>query len=899
MKSFLAKLEWHRFTRLWRSADTRDIDEELRMHFETRIQELASRGSSARHAHGAAVAQFGDVDASATAAGRIHRPNERRRSHGDSLRDTAQDVLYSMRSLIRSPGFVISVVMTLGLGLGTNAVMFALLDTVFLRSPSGVAVPRSVRRVWAEHQFRDGPQYWAGFSYPQYAAIAAATAGRAETAIYKSPQTAVVEVSGRNMPETRISYAAPSYFSLLGVKPLLGRLYTASEDNLEAPGHSGVVSDRFWETALKRDPSVIGKLVTLGSATFTVIGVLPKEFVGVDLDGVDIWLPFSSQTVPGGDPTWWRQGYRNSFQILIRASAGTSEAQLEGRAATVLRDLAATPGADLRTPSVRLGPLNFARGPGKLSQEVQIATRLAGVTLIILLIAFANLTNLLLARQLNRRREVSVRLALGISTSRLARLMIVEGILLSAAAAVISLFAAYWGAIALRSILLPDVRWASNPFEWRLMAIALTVSVLAGSIAGLLPAFQASSLDIAAILKDGSLGSGTGRSRLRTGLVVIQSALSVLLLVGALLFLQSLENVRSLDIGFDARKLLVAKLSFRDPRAWSDPALATRLNDLAVRIAALPGAEKVAQSSVPPMDGFSLMPVFTETDSLLFPTVTAVSKGYFDATGIHLMQGLDFPTAERDAMPQVAIVNIEMARALWPSGAALGKCIHVGSRAGPCYTVIAVSSTGRRGKVIEQPQPQYYLPFEKLPPNGAFLSRGVFDIKVRGPSSALLRSLDTLVSRDLPGATLSATMLSDLLESQYRPWRLGAILFAAFGVLALIVSSLGIFGTVSYSVSQRIREFGIRLALGAKRSDLVALVLGDSLGTVATGVLLGLIAALAAGRLVAALLFGVTANDPATLIVVSLILLGVGATATLPAAWRASRADPLTVLRGD
>ncbi|MGH9888362.1 MAG: ABC transporter permease, partial [bacterium] len=302
-----------------------DVAEELRFHFESRIDDLTKQGVSLVDARAQAIAEFGDVDSVSDSLREIHQRIERRRGRVEWVHGIAQDAVYSLRSLRRSPGLVASVLATLGLGLGVNAVMFSFLDTVFLRPPAGVATPDRIDRVWAEHQFKDGVQFWAGFSYPQYVGIANALSGRAQTAIYKPGQPTNVEILGHSVPELRLAYAEPSYFRILGVHQSRGRLYSSVEDNLESPNAVAVIGQRVSERVFGTESSALGKRVTIGPRTFTIIGILPSAFAGVDLDAVDIWLPFSAQPAPPNDPTWWRQGYRNSFQILVTVPSGSSQ----------------------------------------------------------------------------------------------------------------------------------------------------------------------------------------------------------------------------------------------------------------------------------------------------------------------------------------------------------------------------------------------------------------------------------------------------------------------------------------------------------------------------------------------------------------------------------------------
>jgi hypothetical protein len=383
--------------------------------------------------------------------------------------------------------------------------------------------------------------------------------------------------------------------------------------------------------------------------------------------------------------------------------------------------------------------------------------------------------------------------------------------------------------------------------------------------------------------------------------------LSVLLIVGAVLFVRSLANVRSVDIGYDASSVVTAYVNFDDPSRSRDPSVPPRLAELAERLQSVPGVEHVAVMSMPPMEGFSTLDWYTETDSsqahrALLITVTAVSGDYFSALGLKVLRGETFPTSRAGALAPTVVVSDSLARVLWPGLNAIGQCMRFGSRAGQCYRVTGVVENARMGSIVEtEDVAQYYLSFGNLPPEAKrFLDRGYIALHVapeRYP--AVAARVRALIREQFPGGIPVLRRLSDYIDPQYRPWRLGATLFTAFGVLALVVSIIGIYSTVAYGVNQRIHEFGVRIALGATLSAVLRLVLGASLRVVAVGVAIGVIITLLMGRFIASLLYGVRPGDPATIAQVTLLLLAVGAFAALAPAWRASRGDPVTALRAD
>ncbi|MGH7574030.1 MAG: ADOP family duplicated permease [Longimicrobiales bacterium] len=827
----------------------------------------------------------------------------RLRFGGPFLDGLRQDLAYAIRSLRRAPGVTTGIVITLALGLGVNMAMFSFLDVVFLRPPAGVREPGEVRRVWTEIQFRSGAQFWSGFSYPQYAAVRSALGGRVSTTLYLSPSDMWLRHEGREL-EASTSYTAANYFGLLGVRPVLGRFFTAEEDRLGAGASVAVVSQAFWQRQLGGDPSVLGGEVLIASRPYAIIGVAGERFTGVELDATDIWLPLGSGRA--GATPWWTTHSANGFQIVLRPPADMEDAAVTERVANGLRSPEA-----LRRPAdtatvVRLGSIIRAQGPGDKDQEVRIATRLAGVTIIVLLIAGANVINLLLARAVRRRRETAVRLAMGISRSRLARLILTETVLLALLATAAGVLAAYWGGALLRGLLLPGVQWADSatPMHWRVIALALATGIGAGLVAGLLPAIQAVKTELTGALKAGAADGHARRSRVRSALVIAQAALSVVLLVGAGLLVSSLANVRALRTGFDTRRIVLGGVSFETPDSARDARLPQAFAGMVDRLRGAPGVEEIALAKVAPTRGFSTIDYHPDVDTTQYPkpfaTYNVVSPEFFAATGTRVLRGEDFPRRV-GAMPTVAIVNEAMARAQWPGMDVLGRCLRFASD-GPCYGIIGVVETALFGELLEDPHPQFYLPADNPPAEAGRWYPSLASLLVKampGARDAAIAEVQRVLGETFPGGRTSISTMERLLEPEYRPWRLGATLFTAFGLLALIVAAVGIYGTVSYAVAQRTHEFGIRAALGARASDILRHVIGGSLRTVTIGVAAGIVLAIAGGRLVAALLYGIEPGEPRVMLGVATALLVIAALAAFGPARRAARADPAAALRAE
>ena len=818
-----------------------------------------------------------------------------------------QDLSYAWRTIRRSPGFTAVVVLTLALGIGANASVFSILDRIYLRPPAGVGEPATLRRTWVEH-FRTStgvPFKSQAMSYVTYDALTRATGTRDESALYLT-DFAMRLGKRPNDPKVGVVYATSNYFGVLGVRPALGRFYNADEDRLGSAAPVAVVSHAFWKNRLGGDPSVLGRTIPIGKNTYTIIGVADSRFSGLDLRASEVWLPLASMPDPGWERApWWTLDRMTWFTSVRRWKPSLTDAEYQRLATAVLREKNRAEGVRGDTlAAVWTGSILEARGPATPGQEMIVSTRLAGVAVIVLVIAAANVINLLLARATNRRREIALRLALGISRARLVRMLTIETLVLAAMAGIAGLLAAWWGASLLRALIMPEIPWTDSAVDGRVVLFAMGVTAAAGLVAGIIPAIQASNPGLSSTLTGGARSGTRQRSRLRAALVITQTALSVTLLVGAALFVRSLRNVQSLDIGFDSRQLLFGRVEFTEGEEPSGPALAAAMRDVVARLRGRPGVEAVARANWQPMQGIGFLDFFAGSDSSgsfgrRAPTVSHVSSQFFRAVGLRMLRGRAFSGGEdAEHGPAEIVVNDAMAKLVWPGRDPIGQCLRLKKRDNPCFTVVGVVETGRLTSVIEsEPAPQFYVPLGSMPGawGGTTIIVRARGADVAGASAELMGAL----RREFPGTESSVTSMMTNLEPEYRPWRLGASLFTGLGLLAMLVAVVGVYGTVSYGVSQRTHEFGVRRALGAQLGDVVRLVLGEGLRTVAVGIALGVVLALAAGRLIAAMLFGIAPRDPGVLVAVSAVLLAAAGIAALLPAWRAARVDPLAALRAD
>lgn len=813
----------------------------------------------------------------------------------DALR---QDLAYAIRGLVRSPGFAVLAVMTLALGVGANGAVFSVLDRVFGQAPRGVQEPDGLRRLYIqlpEHPIDPG-MIFPSFNYPAYSAVDGAVDAGGQVGAW-TPSTERSARAGDRELSVRTSWVTHDYFRVLQVDAARGRLFGEAEAGVEVPVPVAVISHAFWERGFASDPEVLGRTLEVESTTFTVVGVAEEEFAGLDLDYTDVFLPLNTFPAQGQLGLPWYEWTGNYLRAVARLPAGMAEEQLAERAtAGYHRQVLPREQSPDSTAAVVPGSIIAARGPGSragtphANQAVSLSLRMAGVSVIVLLIAGANVAGLLLVRASRRRHEVAVRRALGISRGRLISQLLTEGLVLTALAAAAAVPLAGWGGAVLRRLLLPDVQWARGVLDLRAVLFAVASATAVGLLAALTPVLQSRWGGVNAGLKVGPRGGGRSGSALRSGLLVGQAALAVVLLMGAGLFVRSLQNVAALRLGFDVEEL-----------AWVDLGTAPGSDEpgvraeIASRLADVGGVSGTALARVPPMLGSSGTRIFLPgRDSLpefgpaAYPSFNAVSRDFFAVTGMRILEGRTFAEEEEN----VLVVSDLMAATFWPGESALGKCLILGEPEAACQHVVGVAENSRRMRILEEPTLQYFRPMDPDAAGGVVLLR----VDPRRWSAVADVVRDELGARFGPGE-VAIRRMTEALEPQLRPWRLGAQLFTAFGLLALLVTVVGVYSVMAYAVSQRIHEMGVRMALGAGLRDILGLVVGAGLRVVALGVGLGIAVSLAMGRIIQSLLYEVTPQDPFAMAWAAGMLLVTGLAASLVPAWRAGRVDPARTLR--
>jgi putative ABC transport system permease protein len=820
-----------------------------------------------------------------------------------------QDFAYALRGLRRSPGFTAAVVLTLGLGIGVNAATFSLIDHVFLEPPAGVSHPEAIRRLYLEVE--NGPSgkiALAAVRYPQYRALRAATGSSIELGLFTGADSTAVVDGGARL-SAHVSHVSREFFNVLGVRAAAGRLFGMDEDAIETPAPVAVISDGFWRRQYGGDASIIGRRVTIDRQTFTIVGIGPRDFTGINLDAVDVWLPLNTYAPGGGNGGPWYQTFGASISVVVRPADAAREARLLAAGTAAIRTVNMAGFA--YDPNMRLlsGPIIEALGPMQQRNELVVAARIAAVALMVLIIACANVTNLLLLRATRRRQEIAVRRALGVSRGRLAEQLTTESLLLALLGGAVAVVLALWAAAALRQLVLPRVHWASGPIDLDTVMVVAGLSTTVGVVGGLAPAFQAMRPDLVESLKAGMRDGAYRKSRLRSTLLALQAALCVVLLVGAGLFTRSVHNVRSIGVGYETADRMFVRPQFDDPRAHDDE-LAALLPQAAERLRTIDGVLEVAFTAVVPLQGSAFRMVYLPGQDTVpqlpgdyGPSIVPVSRDFFRASGLRITTGRELNDEDMAGTSPAIVVGESMARLYWPGESPIGKCLMIMKRDGPCFRVVGVAADAHRRGIIERPIAQFYVPMTasyaritRLPsvPRGLIVhtrtSRGA---AVTRATEQILRSLG------LPILGVRSQTFESVLEPELRPWRLGATLFTALGALALVVATIGVYSVVAYGVSQRTHEMGVRIALGAQRRDILDLILGDGLRVVAIGIGAGILASLLLGRYVASLLFGVVPQDPSALIVAVCLLSSAAAAACLVPGWRASRADPVASLRAE
>ena len=865
-----------------------ELQAELDAHLELLIEENLHRGLSLNEARYAALRSLGGIEQTKEAF--------RDQAGFRWLRSLGQDLRYALRLLRRNPGFTAVAVLSLALGIGANSAVFSILNFAILR-PLPVSHPEQLLTITHGRKTGSPDQYDANISYPQYVDIrdhnpvfSGLTAFWAAAVIYGRG------AHSQSVPDYEVS---ADYFDVLGVKPFLGRAFSGNEWRVLGSDPVVVVGYKFWKTVLGGDPHILGKTIPLSGHPFTVIGVAPEGFIGTErILAVDMWVPITNHDLlnPGSQTAEWIGNKHNrSFWNVGRLKPGVRSA---AAGAWIERWGASQAAQDPSYRELRYG----VAPPGLLSPALRSAVSaftlmLLGVVSLVLLLACANIANLLLARGVERRRELAIRLAIGGSRARLFQQLLTHSLLLSFLGGAAGLLLAFWLDRLLLSLRpLFDFPLALDlTLDWRTLGFAVLVSLLTAVLCGLIPALQAAHADPAPALKSAVSRGEPRRYALKQILVAAQAGLSLMALVAAVLMLRSLWRVQAEGPGFDADHVLAVSFDLGQ-QGYSEAKGRQFYAALLREAPQVPGVERASLAGYLPLSDTD------ESDTEVQPPgrpkplvsiVTPIAPGYFQTMGIPLLEGRDFDSTDQKDSTPVVIINRYLARELWPGEDPIGKMAHLNGTPGHDCRVVGVAADGKYETLGEdatgfvyRPATQYYWPHINLL------------LRTAGPPLASAGAIRKMAADLDPNLAITGIRaLNDFVNVALLPARLAAILLGSLGVLALALAAIGIYGVVSYAVNQRTREIGIRMALGAPTGNVLSMVVRQGMAPAVIGLVLGFGAALAAASMLGAFLYGIQPRDPITFATSPLLLLVAALVAAYVPARRAARVDPAAALR--
>jgi putative ABC transport system permease protein len=891
---------YHRLFNIVRSEGiSRDIDREMEFHIAERVDELRARGLSAGDAERVARRQFGNRT--------THRESARDADIAEWLQSVVGDVRYALRALRHSPAFTIVAIASLGLGIGANTTIFTLIDTLVLRALP-VARPEELAQVSPDETASSGGYFtnplWEQVRDRQDVFRAVAAFGGTSFDLASSGEAR--RVSG--------GYVSGDYFTVFAVTPAVGRLFTRSDDQRGCPGIA-VLSHRFWTREYGGVRDVVGKSINLTGHPFEIVGVAAESFRGPDVGReADVYAPLCSEAIVAGDASaldrrsnWW-------LQAIGRLERGMDVAQADARIATIARasyaetlpsGWSAKGQRDYLERPLHVYPAQ--RGLSDLRSQYRPALLvLMGGVALVLLIACANVANLLLSRAEARQRELAIRLAIGAGRARLVRQLLTESLILAFAGATVGLFVARMGTRAMVGMIATGRSWNAVSLDLslngRLLAFTIAIAVLTVLIFGLIPAWRATRVSANSAMKAQARGVVEGRSRWALGksLVVAQVALSLMLVVAAGLLVSTFRNLLQVDPGFTPNGILLLTVDLRRSGIAEDGIRATQAS-IVERVRGMPGVVNVGSTGYAPVGGRSwneevvidgYVPK-SEHDAVTW--FNEASPGYFATMETRLLAGRDFGRSDAPGAPRVAIVNDAWGRRFFGNATPIGKQfrLRAGDSLGTPVTVVGVVENAKYNSIREDVQPIAYLEESQTGPHEV----ATLAVRTRGDPSAMIDVLTRAIGEVHSGITLDITTMSRQLSQSLQRERLLAVLSALFGMLALLLAILGLYGVMSYTVARRRGEIGVRIALGAARDRVVRMVLGEVATVVLIGIVIGGAVSLASARLITAFLYNLRPVEPGVYALAIVVLIAATLAAGFVPAWRAARVDPIEALR--
>jgi macrolide transport system ATP-binding/permease protein len=875
-------------SRFRRKKVDQELTDELRDHLEQQIKENLAIGMSPEDARYSALRAMGGM-------AQIEQQCRDARG-GNVMENLVQDLRYGVRQLWRSPGFSALAILCLTLGIGANTAVFSWIEGILFRPYPAVAHQEKLLALAGTARGESGAT---GISWPDYLDLQ-----RSCTlcdAFFVSKITGSTLDIGDRAERTTGSIVSANYFDAIGVHPVLGRGFEPGEDAGSDAHPVAVISYQLWRNRFKSDPQIIGKTQRLNNVPHTIVGVAPEGFYGTFVGwAMNFWVPASmEETFESGGYKLEDRGAR-WIESYVRLKPGVTRAQAQEEISAIATRWENNYPATNRGRGLRLWPLwqTPFNNAGTLLPTLEIMLAVAGF---VLLIACANVGNLLLVRSFSRRREMTVRLAIGASRARLLKQLVTEGLILSTLGAAGGLLVAYWCRHAL-VLLLPSrsgvAMYLPGEIDWRVMSLSAGICLIATLIVGLVPAFQTRNIELAGALKAETSGvvGARGSAWVRSSLVVFQVCLSFVLLVGAALLLQSLQKIRTASPGFSTTNVVQTGVSLISA-GYDVPRAKTFQEELIGRLRALPGLQSAAFARVTPLGfgTYSSTPIAVDgyqppPEEQPAVDYNQVSPDYFATLGIPLRSGREFTRDDDENAPLVAIVNQTMAARYWRDHDPVDRRLQVNGR---WVRIIGVAADSKYESMRENPKPFFYVPLRQ-----DFVRGPVLYIRsaqpVQSVAAALLREVHAL---DGNLALYETITLQEQVDRSTSPQLVAVTLVSMLGGLALLLSAVGLYGVMSYSVAQSNRELGLRMALGAGAADLFRRVISRGLKLTAIGVLCGATAGLVLTRLFGKLLYNVSPNDPLAFASAVGVMTIVSVAACLLPAWRATRTDPARVLR--
>lgn len=814
-----------------------------------------------------------------------------------------QDVRQGLRVLGKTPSFTIAVALTLGLGIGANAAVFSIINALLLR-PLPVADPTNLYVLSVSHQDNDRPHQVSWADYVDY---------RDRAGVFSDVAAYQIDFAGlsadNRADRIAVSYVTGNFFTMLGLAPRAGRLILPDEGQTFGADPVIVLGHAYWKKRFNGDPSAVGRHVQINGQPFTVVGVVPETFYGVyTLVEFDAYMPFGMIfPEPAYRETIARRD-NHDLHVIGRLRAGVSFAQAQAGVELLSRQLEQQYPDTNKTVRARLIPEHLARPePNAADSNPFVAGVFMLLVGLVLLVACVNVVNLMMVRATVRQRELAVRAALGAGRKRLVRQLLTESLLLAAAGGLAGAAIGAWISRLLSRITLPadiPIRFDLT-FDWRVFAYVAVVALGTGVIVGLIPALRASRTDLNEVLREGgrSMADGGGRQYVRSALVVAQVAVSLVLLVAAALFVRSVQRAQSVDLGFDPSHVINLSMDVSQ-QGYEEARGRAFYREVEARVRALPGVESMSYTYSVPF-GYYNSSEYVEAEGQPVakgqrrPSAgyNMVGPDYFRTMKVPIVRGRAFTLEDDERARPVAIVNELLAQRFWPGQDPIGKHFRMEGTDTRWLEVVGVTKTGKYSSIFEDPSLYFFAPIAQQ-----YRPLRVIHVRTAGAPEALAPAIQKEIrtlNPDLP--VYDVRSMEKMLDGPngFFMLQMGALFGGALGVLGLVLALVGIYGVVSYAASQRTQEIGVRMALGAQRSDILRLVVGRGLVLIAAGVAVGLAGSFGVARLLSNLLFGISATDPVTFVGVPVVLGGMALLASYIPALRATRIDPMRALRQD